>query len=245
MTVIFFSLKYTNLEVRPDGHDNASWPSGHTEQAFAAASFLQKEYGYRSILYSIGGYTVATGVGVMRILNNKHYLPDVLIGAAAGILSTNLVYLTHQNRWGKNKTKKNKNQALLLPTYGRGAGALLLLKVLLSSPFLYAQKPVKADTIKSGKGNKDQQLKQIKENKIDLHSDSTGGNEPKKSILIDTTVQNKYGDLLNDDAEYNKKYPIWIPAVEALGANALTWSVDRYILNADYARIGLQHGNII
>jgi membrane-associated phospholipid phosphatase len=130
MTAIFFALKYTNLEVRPDGHDNASWPSGHTEQAFAAASFLQKEYGHKSILYSIGGYAVASTVGAMRILNNKHYLPDVLIGAAAGILSTNLVYLTHQNRWGKNKTtKKKKNQALILPTYGRGPGLYFCLKL--------------------------------------------------------------------------------------------------------------------
>ena len=129
MTAIFFALKYTNPEVRPDGHDNASWPSGHTEQAFAAASFLQKEYGYKSIWYSIGGYAVASTVGAMRILNNKHYLPDVLMGAAAGILSTNLVYLTHQNRWGKNKTKKKKNQALILPTYGRGSGLYFCLKL--------------------------------------------------------------------------------------------------------------------
>src|SRR5260221_3713703 len=114
----------------------------------------------------------------------------------------------------------------------------ILVFLFLSSSFLYAQKPVKADTIVAGKGNKDKQLKQIKENKVDLHSDSTGGNQPKKSALIDTTLQNKYGDLLNDDAEYNKRYPIWMPAVEVLGVTAFTWSVDRYLLNADYARIG-------
>jgi membrane-associated phospholipid phosphatase len=127
MTAIFFALHYTNPETRPDGHDNASWPSGHTEQAFAAASFLQKEYGYRSVWYSIGGYTIASSVGIMRILNNKHYLTDVLMGAAAGILSTNLVYLTHQNRWGKNKTRKN--HVLILPTYGRGPGLYFCLKL--------------------------------------------------------------------------------------------------------------------
>src|SRR5260221_3347251 len=114
----------------------------------------------------------------------------------------------------------------------------ILVFLFLSSSFLYAQKPVKADTIVAGKGNKDKQLKQIKENKVDLHSDSTGGNQPKKSALIDTTLQNKYGDLLNDDPEYNKRYPIWMPAVEVLGVTAFTWSVDRYLLNADYARIG-------
>ena len=116
--------------------------------------------------------------------------------------------------------------------------ATILTFLLLSSLFLYAQKPVKSDTIVAGKGNKDKQLKQIKENKIKLHSDSTGGNEPKKSRLIDTKIENKYGDLLKDDSLYNKKYPAWIPAVEVLGVNALVWSADRYLLNADFARIG-------
>ncbi len=129
MTAIFFALKYTNRELRPDSSNYASWPSGHTEQAFAAASFLQKEYGHRSVWYSIGGYTVASGVGLMRILNNKHYIQDVVIGAAAGILSTNLVYLTHQNHWGKNKTKKKHTQALILPTYRSGPGFYFCLKL--------------------------------------------------------------------------------------------------------------------
>ena len=42
-----------------------------------------------------------------------------------------------------------------------------------------------------------QQLDKIKEKKVNLHSD-TAGNEPKKSASIDSTLQNKYGDLLKD-----------------------------------------------
>ena len=38
-------------------------------------------------------------------LNNKHWISDVLVGAEIGVLSTNLVYLTHQYRWGKNRKK--------------------------------------------------------------------------------------------------------------------------------------------
>jgi membrane-associated phospholipid phosphatase len=128
-TALFFVFKYTQHELRPDGSDFASYPSGHTEQAFAAATFLHKEYGHRSVWYTIAGYTVATGVGAMRILNNKHWLPDVLVGAAAGILAVNLVYLNHQYRWGKNYKKKKKNQALILPTYGRGPGIYFCLKL--------------------------------------------------------------------------------------------------------------------
>jgi hypothetical protein len=116
--------------------------------------------------------------------------------------------------------------------------ANILTFLLLSSPFLYAQRSAESDTIRLNKGNADKQLEHIKERKTKLHSDSTG-NEPLKSALIDTTVQNKYGDLLDDDPEYNKKYPLWIPAVEVPGALVVTWSIDRFILNADYSRIGI------
>jgi hypothetical protein len=47
-----------------------------------------------------------------------------------------------------------------------------------------------------------------------------------------------YGDLLNDDPAYNPKYPWYVPAFRVVLANGLTWTVDRYILKADFARIG-------
>ena len=59
-------------------------------------------------------------------------------------------------------------------------------------------------------------------------------------MLIDSTLQNRYGDLLYDDPEYNKRNPLWKSAIEALGANAFIWSVDRYILIADFSRIGIK-----
>jgi len=93
------------------------------------------------------------------------------------------------------------------------------------------------DTIVPGKVTREQQLQKIEEVKVRLLSDTTG-NEPRQSSLIDSTLQNKYGDLLDDDTAYNKKYPLWVPAVEVLGSVAFTWALDRYLLNADYARIG-------
>jgi hypothetical protein len=115
--------------------------------------------------------------------------------------------------------------------------SILVALSLIFSVFLSAQNSASQDTIIPAKGNTKEQLKVIKEKKTDRHSDSIG-NEPKKSVLIDTTIQNKYGDLLNDDTAYNKRYPIWKPALQTFGAVALTWSMDRYALNADYARIG-------
>jgi hypothetical protein len=94
-----------------------------------------------------------------------------------------------------------------------------------------------SDTINPEKGHPKKQLKEIKEEKEQQLVDSTG-NEPVKSPLVDTTVQNKYGDLLDDDTAYNRKYPIWIPLFESAGANAVIWSIDKYMLNADFAQVG-------
>jgi hypothetical protein len=94
------------------------------------------------------------------------------------------------------------------------------------------------DTIIPGKGSPKEQIKQIKEVKKALLSDSAAGTAPAKSPLIDTTKQNKYGDLLNDDIRYNKKYPLWKPVVQVFGINTFIWSVDRFLLNADFSRIG-------
>lgn len=93
MALLVNSIKYTASELRPDESTHNSWPSGHTATAFAGATILHKEYGLtRSPWYSIAGYTVATATGVMRVLNNRHWISDVLSGAGIGILSTELAY---------------------------------------------------------------------------------------------------------------------------------------------------------
>lgn len=87
-------IKYTAQVQRPDASARNSFPSGHTAMAFMNATLLHKEYGdYRHELYSIGGYAAATATALGRGLNNRHWLPDVLTGAALGIVSTELGYL--------------------------------------------------------------------------------------------------------------------------------------------------------
>ncbi|MBP5561181.1 MAG: phosphatase PAP2 family protein [Muribaculaceae bacterium] len=86
-------IKYTASEMRPDGSTRNSWPSGHTATAFMAATILHKEYGLtRSPWFSVGAYSLATATGVMRVLNNRHWISDVLSGAGIGILSVELGY---------------------------------------------------------------------------------------------------------------------------------------------------------
>ena len=111
--ILTFSLKRITAVPRPDTRQLTSFPSGHTAQAFAAATFMAKEYGHKNILYSIGAYTVATGVGAMRVMNNRHWVSDVLVGAGIGILSTNLAYLTHRYRWG---SKRDGGRTIVMPS---------------------------------------------------------------------------------------------------------------------------------
>jgi hypothetical protein len=98
------SLKRISQYPRPNGEDNHSFPSGHATTAFTNATLLHEEYGHRSALYSIGGYGTATAVGTMRVLNNDHWLADVLFGAGVGIVATKAVYISYP--WIKKKVKK-------------------------------------------------------------------------------------------------------------------------------------------
>ena len=114
-----WALKNGSEIPRPDTQQQNSFPSGHTAQAFAVATFMHKEYGKKSIWYSIGAYSVATTVGAMRIMNNRHWVSDVLVGAGIGILSTNLVYITHAHRISR---KQKEKKILIVPTLGSSAG---------------------------------------------------------------------------------------------------------------------------
>ena len=93
MGTLVNSIKYTARVRRPDGTSRNSFPSGHTATAFMNATFLHKEYGHSNPFYSIIGYTSSSYVGVSRSLNNRHWISDILAGAAIGIISTELSYV--------------------------------------------------------------------------------------------------------------------------------------------------------
>jgi membrane-associated phospholipid phosphatase len=115
MTAIVFPLKSITHIVRPDSANPArerSFPSGHTANAFVAASIVHKEYKHKSSWYGVGAYTIAASVGIFRMLNNRHWESDVFVGAGIGMLSVHLVYLTHRYKWGRNMC--------LIPSYQGG-----------------------------------------------------------------------------------------------------------------------------
>ncbi len=106
-------LKYSSSELRPDSSARNSFPSGHTAFSFAMASVMQHELADRSIWWRVLGYSCATGVGAMRILNNRHWFNDVLVGAGIGLASGHFASLTHQYKF-----KKTGSQSQLLPIFG-------------------------------------------------------------------------------------------------------------------------------
>jgi len=99
MLATTFTLKSTTQIQRPDFSNNASFPSGHTAQAFAAATFLSEEYKHKHKWVPYLAYTISSSIGILRMANNKHYVSDVLAGAGIGILSMKISYWTHQNKW--------------------------------------------------------------------------------------------------------------------------------------------------
>lgn len=64
----------------------SSFPSGHTAGAFAAATVFAMEY-RNTPWIKILAYGSAGLIGVSRMTENKHWLTDVLSGAALGYLS--------------------------------------------------------------------------------------------------------------------------------------------------------------
>ena len=95
---VVYNGKMLTKSLRPPGRDyptlseKYSLPSQHAAMAFVAATFLDHELGYVSPWISVGGYAVATWVGIARVGNNYHWTSDVLMGAAVGILMTNATY---------------------------------------------------------------------------------------------------------------------------------------------------------
>ncbi|MFG0455627.1 phosphatase PAP2 family protein [Shewanella mangrovisoli] len=82
--VIVEGLKLGVSKDRPDGSGDDSFPSGHTSDSFMAATFIQQRYGWQ---YGLPAYLAATYVGYTRVESDKHYLEDVLAGAAIGALA--------------------------------------------------------------------------------------------------------------------------------------------------------------
>lgn len=89
MATMTYGAKNIVSEIRPDESNSESFPSGHCANSFMTAEMLRHEYGNT---YGAIAYTMAAGVGFLRMYNNKHWANDVLAGAGIGILSARMSY---------------------------------------------------------------------------------------------------------------------------------------------------------
>lgn len=77
------AFKFAVHRKRPDGSDNRSFPSGHTSAAFALASVAEQHYGWK---VGAAAYAAAAAMGASRLMEDKHYLSDVVAGATLGYI---------------------------------------------------------------------------------------------------------------------------------------------------------------
>jgi hypothetical protein len=120
---ITYPLKKITHQMRPDGSNYNSFPSGHTAEAFASAEFLRQEYKDVSPLYGVAGYLMASTTGFLRMYNNKHWFGDVIAGAGIGMLSTKLAYWIYPGI--KRKLFHDKEiSTSILPFYQQGIAGL-------------------------------------------------------------------------------------------------------------------------
>ena len=79
--IITYGMKRSFGRERPNGSCCQSFPSGHTSHSFTIAAISHELYGE---VVGVLAYGIAVLVAVSRIHDNKHYLSDVIFGAALG-----------------------------------------------------------------------------------------------------------------------------------------------------------------
>lgn len=103
---LVIALKHGTHQLRPDGSTYHSFPSGHTTTAFIGAELMNQEFGWRSPWYSVAGYGMASATAALRVMNNRHWLSDVIAGAGIGMLSTKFSYWLYSKWENRNRGKQ-------------------------------------------------------------------------------------------------------------------------------------------
>jgi membrane-associated phospholipid phosphatase len=101
-------LKRTINRKRPDGGRYA-FPSAHTSAAFGGSAFVHMRYGMK---WAWPMHLAATFVGYSRLTSDKHWISDVLGGAALAF-STCLIFVRRRKR-GPDGPTHRPNLAMLL-----------------------------------------------------------------------------------------------------------------------------------
>ena len=111
MEVLVEPLKLATGRERPDGSDHLSFPSGHSAVTFAAATVIERHLGWRK---AILGYAIASYVATSRLHDDKHWLSDVVFGAAVGTVAGRTVVHHAADYWAIAPDKVPGGAAILV-----------------------------------------------------------------------------------------------------------------------------------
>jgi hypothetical protein len=109
--------KPANPEINGN-HLSASFPSGHTTVAFAAATVFAMEY-KNTPWVPVVSYSAAGLIGASRITENKHWFTDVVAGAALGYLCGRQV-VNNYHRYATLKSQRAKGKLSFNIGYSNG-----------------------------------------------------------------------------------------------------------------------------
>ena len=89
-------IKFSTNRLRPDGSNHQSFPSGHAAITFAAATVIERHLGWRQAAL---GYVIASYGAASRLHDNRHYVSDVVFGAAVGTIAGRSVVHHRSDYW--------------------------------------------------------------------------------------------------------------------------------------------------
>ena len=108
------AMKYSIRRDRPTG-ECCAFPSGHATTAFSSAAVIERHFGYRGSWPMLVG---ATYVAASRLVDNRHFLSDVVFGAFLGTAAGWTVVGIH-----------GRDQYALQPVPVRGGMMIALVRV--------------------------------------------------------------------------------------------------------------------
>ena len=89
-------IKFATHRERPDASNHQSFPSGHAAVTFATATVIERHLGWKK---SALAYAIASYVSASRLHDNRHYLSDVIFGAAVGSIAGRTVTEHGRETW--------------------------------------------------------------------------------------------------------------------------------------------------
>lgn len=111
--------------------NHQSFYSGATSRQFSLASYADRLVarrltgkGSRAASF-LGFHALAAYVGISRMQSDRHYLSDVIAGAAAGIFIGRGFYRAHHPEPGRGEPRESRVRVASFTTGGRGAALML------------------------------------------------------------------------------------------------------------------------